>query len=598
MINERVQQLRKYLKNNNLYAVIVPSNDPHFGEYIQDYYKCREWISGFDGSAATVVITIDEAALWTDSRYFIQAESQLEGSGITLKKIKVPGNETIEQWLQNRYILGSRVGIDADLFSINDYNILRESLKPYSLDLIDDPFKNIWIDRPKKVNKKIFLYDIDFSGEDTKSKHQKLNNLIECSSNYSYIITACEEVAWLCNIRGSDIEYNPLPMLYSIVEKDKIRLFSNKNSISEADSLILREMNVFVEDYDSFKESLKSIPEDHVRIASGDKISAGNYFELTRDGARFLYDKSRGGYITGLKSQKNEVEQKGFRKAHILDGVAWVKYLKYIEDNYVLGNPLTESQLAGKLIEFRKESEYYVGESFEPIVAYGLNGAMPHYSISKDKQVYIGNGFLLTDMGAHYLFGTTDTTRTLYFGTPTHEEKTDYTSVLKGMINLSMAIFPKGTRGSSLDILARGQICSNEKLYMHGTGHGVGHFLPVHEGPQSIRMEENPVALVPGMVQSNEPAVYVKGKYGIRTENIILCRAKTINDYGTFYDFETLTFVPIDKTAIDLFAMEKQQIEWLNNYHKEVYEKLAQYLDKSEKEWLARKTTALNKKSG
>lgn len=594
MISERVEQMRRYLKNNNLFAIIVPSNDTHFGEYIQDYYKCREWISGFDGSAGTVVVTLTNAALWTDSRYFIQAESQLRESGIVLKKMKMPGTESIEQWLLNQYIPENKVGIDSSLFSINDYNLLRESLKPYTIELLQDPFNEIWSDRPQKIFNKISLFDTKFSGEDTLSKHKRLISLIDCSSEFSYIITACEEVAWLCNIRGRDVAFNPLPMLYGIVERHKIRLFCNLNSVSDSDALLLRQMNVFIEDYYEFRETLKNIPDNQVRIASGDRISAGDYFELTRVGSKFIFDRSRGGYITNLKAVKNETECEGFRKAHILDGIAWVKYLKYIDDNFNSDLKITEYELASLLISYRQESESYMGESFEPIVATGANGAMPHYSPSETSPVYVKSGMLLTDMGAHYLFGTTDTTRTLCLGEPSPEEKTDYTSVLRGMINLSMAVFPKGSRGSSLDILARGEICANEKLYMHGTGHGVGHYLPVHEGPQSIRMEENPVAIVPGMVQSNEPAVYVQGKYGIRTENLILCREKSVNEYGAFNDFETLTLVPIDKTAIEISALEERHIKWLNDYHKLVYEKLSPYLNDNERNWLAVKTAALN----
>ncbi len=594
MISQRIDLLRKYLKKNGIYAIIVPSNDPHFGEYIQDYYKCREWISGFDGSAGTVVITLDEAVLWTDSRYFIQAENQLKGSEFILKKIKVPGNETIEEWLLSRYANDYKIGIDSALFSFNDYNSLKESLSPYKVELIDDPFVEIWDDRPKKISKKISIYDIKYAGEDTTSKHKRLISLINTEGEFAYIVTSCEESAWLCNIRGADVDYNPLPMVFSIVEKDKISLFCNLDSVTDSDKSTLESMNIYLFEYDLFKQALADIPAHYLRIASGDKISAGNYFELTKDGSKFSFDKSRGGYITNLKAVKNGIECDGFRRSHILDGVAWVKYLKFIEDSTSSGKIIKETELAHKLIEFRKESEYYIDESFEPIVAFGANGAMPHYSPSERFSVIIKDGILLTDMGAHYIFGTTDTTRTLCIGEPTDEQRNDYTAVLRGMINLSMAQFPKGTRGSSLDFLARGEICSNEKIYMHGTGHGVGHYLPVHEGPQSIRMEENPVVLVPGMVQSNEPAVYVQGKYGIRIENLILCKEHIVNEYGTFYNFETLTFVPIDTQLIDKSLLEEKHKRWLNDYHKNVYLHLSPYLNFEEQEWLMAKTAAID----
>jgi Xaa-Pro aminopeptidase len=305
MISDRVEQMRKYLKENNLFGIIIPSNDPHFGEYIQDYYKCREWISGFDGSAGTVVITLEEAALWTDSRYFIQAESQLKGSGIVLKKMKMPGTETIEQWLIQRFRNDSKIGIDAKLFSINDYKNLRENIKPFELELLEDPFIEIWPDRPARIKNKIILFDIEHSGEDTNSKHNRLNLLIGCKTDFSYIVTACEESAWLCNIRGSDVEYNPLPMLYAIVERNKIRLFCNLETVSKTDNDYLRKMGVITEDYNSFKTALKSIPDNHIRIASGDRISAGDYLEVTRDGAFYHYDRQI--------SQKNKDGRKAER---------------------------------------------------------------------------------------------------------------------------------------------------------------------------------------------------------------------------------------------------------------------------------------------
>ena len=294
------------------------------------------------------------------------------------------------------------------------------------------------------------------------------------------------------------------------------------------------------------------------------------------------------------KSRKNQIEIDGFRKAHILDAIAWVKYLIYIEESIKHGIDFTEWQLTQKFIEFKRESTYYVAESFAPIVASGENGASPHYEPKESSKNLIKDGVLLTDSGSHYLFGTTDTTRTICLGHADKSVKTDFTYVLKGLINLSKAVFPKGSRGSSLDILARGEVCKSGKLYLHGTGHGVGHYLPVHEGPQSIRMEENPVTLEVGMVQSNEPAIYVEGEYGIRTENLILVKLREETRYGSFYEFETLTFVPIEKSLIDKSLMNSEEIIWLNAYHTSVYEKLSPYLSKDSREWLKLKCSPLD----
>ncbi len=594
MNNNKLELLRRYLRNNNLSAIIIPSNDPHFGEYIQSHYKCREWISGFDGSAGTVVITLGEAALWTDSRYFIQAENQLQGSGIVLKKLKFPGETTMIEWINERCREGDFIALDGSLFSLNDYESLRMALKPAGIKLVNDPLKDVWKDRPALQFNKLYCYDVNYSGETSKSKHERLVKMIGCKEPFAYIITSCEDSAWLCNIRGGDIECNPVPMIYSIIEKDQITLFCKKEMLSEDDSVKLAAQGIKIKEYVNFRDELDRIPQSYVRIASPDRISAGDYLQITSNGERFMPDLSRGGYVSNLKAIKNSVEADGFRRAHLLDGIAWVKYLMHIDRSVAAGITLTEKGLAELLISFRKESGFYLGESFEPIVAFGANGAMPHYSPYGNEDVIVGKGMLLTDMGAHYIFGTTDTTRTICIGEAGREEREDFTAVLRGMINLSRAKFPMGTRGSSLDFLARGEICSREKLYLHGTGHGVGHVLAVHEGPQSIRMEENPVAIEPGMIQSNEPAIYVKGRYGIRTENLLLCRERVLNEYGNFCDFETLTFVPIDKSLIIKELMGREHEEWLDGYHRQVYELLSPSLNEEERLWLSEKTSALN----
>lgn len=594
MATTKIEKFQNELKRRGLFAYIVPSNDPHFGEYIQDYYKCREWISGFDGSAGTVVITEAEAALWTDSRYFIQANEQLSGSGIVLKKLKVPGEESIVEWLQGRYSQGRRVGLDSALISYSEYETLKTALNPFELVLTDDIFESVWSDRPSRIKNQIFVYGTEFSGESTKSKICHLKELLGHKQNFAYIITSCDESAWLCNVRGSDVDYNPLPMLYSIVYEDKVELFCNIEGVSRQDADYLKMAGVELKEYEEFSKTIENLQPSLRRVAVLSKLSARDYKKLTSKGCEIIPDLKPGGSVSFLKAVKNNIEIKGFREAHKLDGIAWVKYLMYVEKCLNEGVAIREDELAEQMIKFRKETSSYMGESFEPIVAYGQNGALPHYSPYKNPIKIDGEGVLLTDTGAHYKCGTTDTTRTICVGTPDIEVMKDYTAVLRGMINLSIAHFPAGTRGSQLDFLARGEVCGAGKLYMHGTGHGVGHFLPVHEGPQSIRMEENPVVLVPGMVQSCEPAIYVEGKYGIRIENLLLCKEEYENRYAKFLGFETLTLVPIDKRLIDISLLDLRHINWINNYHKRVYSELSPILTEEERAWLSERTSALN----
>jgi len=584
------------MSDNHLSAFIVPSNDTHFGEYIQDHYKCLEWLSGFNGSAGTVVVTIEEAALWTDSRYFVQADKQLSGSGIQLKKMKMPGTESVERWLTDRLPANSKVGIDAGLFSVADYHSLKEQLLPLELTLCDDPFVQIWSDRPAVYSNEIIHYDTKYSGETTSSKHRRVVDAIGYNGNFIYMVSSCDDIAWLCNIRGSDVEFNTLAMSYAAITKDAVILFVGRDAVSGELENILNSQGVEVKDYDQFASFMLAYPKDYVRIASRDKISIRNYSASVKNGASFVSDKLRGGVIANLKTRKNKTEIEGFRKAMLLDSVSWIKLWMYLEESMKgSDNVITEWEVACKIKSFRAMSEHYMGESFCPIVAFGKNGALPHYEPSASESDVIGKeGILLIDTGGQYIFGTTDTTRTFALGEPTREQMRDYTLVLKGMINLSMAKFPKGTRGASLDVLARGPICSAAKIYLHGTGHGIGHYLCVHEGPQSIRMEENPVILETGMVISNEPAVYEAGSYGIRIENTILCTEWTESKYGVFYQFEALNLIPIDKRPIIKELLGKEATDWLNDYHSAVYEKISPLLDEQEKIWLAAMTANID----
>ncbi len=626
-----LESLRKRLSSQGLQAIIIPTNDPHFGEYTQDYYKVREWLSGFTGSAGTLVVTCNNAALWTDSRYFVQAESQLQGSEIKLMKLKMAGTPTVEGWLRQELCkehigeslekrAAPAVAIDESVFSYSEYLSLEMALAPDCRVVpVKDMFGDIWKERKPLDFKAITHLPVGFSGEETLSKYAGLIEMLApcagktaaCRENkFAYIVTACDEVAWLCNIRGNDIEYNPVAQAYAVVTEECVHLFAAVDKMEREVKAYLAGQNVVVHNYGEYVEFLNNIGEDVLRICSKSKISVRDYNALAGGKAvKFVDDPVVGGALNRLKAVKNEVEIEGFRRAYLYDGVAWCKLLKYIDDSLNSGKSLTEYEIGEKLIEFRSEYIEYRGESFEPIVAYGPNAALPHYSATAENSSIVpavrlgegisfegssvkdgecGGNFLLMDTGGQYLFGTTDTTRTIPVGNLDDDKKKFYTLVLKGMIALSRAKFPCGTRGASLDILARGPLFNEGVMYYHGTGHGTGHYLCVHEGPQSIRMEENPVALEPGMVISNEPAIYFAGRYGIRTENVIMVKPWKETEFNKFNEFETFTLVPIATSCLLPQLLSADEIEWLNNYNAKVFEKISPLLaSDAERVWLS-----------
>lgn len=589
------------LASKNLQAIIIPTNDPHFGEYTQNYYKVREWLSGFNGSAGTLVVTMESAALWTDSRYFVQAQAQLEGSGIELMKMKMPGTPSIETWLESEFVSsrGGRVAIDQALFSYSEYTSLAENLAPrYEVVPVDDFFSEIWENREVLIFNQIEYLPVEYSGEESISKYRRLKALLEryAAGKFAYIVTACDEVAWLCNIRGTDIEYNPLVQSYAVATEDKVHLFVKREAVGAQVEEMLSSQNIVLHDYFDYVDFLSAIPADVLRICSPSKVTVRDYKALQVSGAKFISDPVTGGALNRMKAVKNGVELEGFRHAFLQDGVAWCRLLKFIDDSLAAGKSLTEYEIGEKLISFRRDLDGYKGESFEPIVAFGANGALPHYSATQEKSssVCAGNNFLLMDTGAQFLFGTTDTTRTIPLGPLDDDKKRFYTLVLKGMISLSMAKFPSGTRGASLDILARGPLFGEGVMYYHGTGHGIGHYLCVHEGPQSVRMEENPVPLEPGMVISNEPAIYFAGRYGIRTENVVAVKAWKEGEFGQFNEFETFTLVPIATSCVDPKLLTAAELEWLNNYNARVFEQISPLLNSEEEaNWLSNVTATI-----
>lgn len=571
--------------------MIVPSNDPHFSEYVADHWKTRQWLSGFTGSAGTIVVAKNKAALWTDSRYFIQAEEELAGSGIELQRIAIAGVPTPAEWLKAMLREGETVVVDGTLFSAGMFESLKEDLLPLSLECVADPFTDMWRNRPPLPDKKAFLLEEEYTGELASAKIERLRKQLSITAGKCYPVAALDEIAWLLNIRGTDIDYNPLVVSYAMVESDRVLLFAGKDKFSYGDSETLLRSGIILKNYSDFTAYLDTLQGKEV-IVCPSALSVYHVERLKEAGARVAYIGESP--VAMMKAVKNKTEIEGFRKAMLYDGVALVRFEMWLEEMLDKGEALTEAQVADQLFEIRSDNPLFAGESFPAIVGYGPNGAIVHYHVDVQHASLIQKkGFLLVDSGGQYFCGTTDITRTYHLSEPAPHEKADYTAVLKGMIDLSLAVFPDNTRGTQLDILARRYLLRQRTNYLHGTGHGVGCFLNVHEGPQSIRMNENPVTFRPGMVTSNEPGLYRAGKYGIRIENLLLCREDQTTEFGKFMSFETLTLCPIDTKAIDIQQLNVEQREWLNRYHAGVYEKLSPFLTGEEQRWLKKKTAGL-----
>ena len=549
-INQRIDALRALLKREGIDAFIIPSTDPHLSEYVAPYWKSREWISGFTGSAGTAVITTDKAGLWTDSRYFLQAEQQLEGSGIDLYKEMLPETPSILDFLRENLTANSVVGIDGKVFSTTQAIALQEDLAKNGITVksIADPMNEIWTDRPPMPEAPAFIHEMKYAGKSCPDKLAAIRREMKKSEADVLLVSALDEIAWTLNIRGNDVHCNPVVVSYLIINEQETHFF---------------------------------IQPEKVTLDMG-KTNYAVYSALPPS-CRVLDERSP---IALLKAVRNDREIAGIHAAMQRDGVALVKFLKWLEEAVSAGNE-TEISVDKKLHEFRAAQPLYMGESFDTIAGYKEHGAIVHYEATPATDVPLKpEGFLLLDSGAQYLDGTTDITRTIALGKLTEEEKTDYTLILKGHIDLAMAVFPEGTRGAQLDVLARMPIWQHHMNFLHGTGHGVGHFLNVHEGPQSIRMNENPVTLRPGMVTSNEPGVYKAGSHGIRTENLVLTVKDGEGMFGNYLKFETITLCPICKKGIIKEMLTAEETAWLDNYHQHVYETLSPSLNEGEREWL------------
>lgn len=589
-IKERIHALRMAFRPNNIKAFIIPSTDPHLSEYVAPYWMSREWISGFTGSAGTAVILMDKAGLWTDSRYFLQAEKELEGSGITLYKEMLPETPSITKFLCQNLKPGESVSIDGKMFSVQQVEQMKEDLAPYQLqvNLFGDPLKNIWKDRPSMPDAPAFIYDVKYAGKSCGEKVAAIRTELKKKGIFALFLSSLDEIAWTLNLRGSDVHCNPVIVSYLLVTQDEVVYFISPEKITQEVNEYLQEQQVSLRKYDEAESFLNSFTGENILIDP--KKTNYAIYSAINPACKVVRGESP---VTLLKAIRNEQEIAGIHHAMQRDGVALVKFLKWLEAS-VLSGKETELSVDRKLHEFRAAQPLYIGESFDTIAGYKEHGAIVHYSATEESDVTLqSKGFLLLDSGAQYLDGTTDITRTIALGELTEEEKTDYTLILKGHIALAMAKFPAGTRGAQLDVLARMPIWSHGMNFLHGTGHGVGHFLSVHEGPQSIRMNENPIVLQPGMVTSNEPGVYKAGSHGIRTENLTLVCKDKEGMFGEYFKFETITLCPICKKGIIKEMLTAEEVKWFNDYHQTVYKKLSPSLNEEEKKWLLEATKAI-----
>ena len=581
------------MKQHKIDAYIIPTSDPHMSEYPADCWKYREWISGFTGSAGTVIITADKAGLWTDSRYFLQASTQLEGTGIELFKMMLPETPTIPEFLTHELKEGQTVGLNGETYSLADARSLEKALAEKEIKLntnasLIDP---IWKERPAIPEAPMFEMPIELSGKSTEDKLLDINKMLHKAGADCTILSALDEVAWTFNIRGTDVAYNPVVISYAFVSEKESVLFVNPKKIPAEIAEHLKKEGVTLADYGMLATFLSRLPEQTRVFIDSKRTNVAIYNALPKSSI-LIEGTSPANH---LKSIKNETEIKGFRNAVLKDGIAMTKFYFWLEKMLKAGEKVTELSAAAKLTALRSEQPQYVMDSFASISSYGPHGAVVHYSPTPETDTELKTDSLyLLDSGAQYLDGTTDITRTIALcDEPSEQMKKDFTRALKGTIGIAKCKFPAGIRGCLIDAFARKALWDAGINYLHGTCHGIGHCLNVHEGPQSIRMEENPVILEPGMVMSDEPAMYRPGEYGIRTENMILIRKDSETEFGKFLGFETLTLCYIDTKLVIPSMLSVREHAWLNKYHQMVYDLVSPHLTEEEKAWLKEKTAEI-----
>lgn len=591
-MNERLTQLRRLMAERRMDAYLIPTSDFHESEYVGEHFKCRKFMTGFTGSAGTAVVTAHEAGLWTDGRYFVQAAKQLEGSGFTLRRMDQEGVPTIEEYLERVIPEGGNLGFDGRVVNSQTGERLKEILedKHVTFSYEEDLVGQIWKDRPDLPAEPVWILEERYAGKAAGEKLADLRKAMKEAHATVHILTTLDDIVWLLNIRGNDVPCNPVVLSYIVVTENQCNLFINEKTLNKEVTGYLEDLGVTIRPYNDIYQYVKLFKGEKVLLESS-RINFAIRNNL--DSSNKVIDRMNP--TAGAKAVKNPVEIENERQAHIKDGVAITKFICWLKKN--IGSvPMTEIRVSDYLEELRRQQEGYLGPSFDTISAYGENGAMCHYSATPESDKTLEpKGLYLVDSGGQYYEGTTDITRTVALGPVTQEEREHFTLVAMSMLRLGHAKFLYGSRGMSLDYIARQPLWDRGLNYDHGTGHGVGYLLNVHERPNGIRYKTVPermdsAVLEEGMICSDEPGLYIEGSHGIRTENLILCRKAEKNSYGQFMEFEFLTFVPIDLDALDLSLMEKRDIQYLNEYHRQVYEKISPYLDQEERQWLKKAT--------
>ena len=592
-INDRLGALRTWMRARQISAFVFPSTDPHHGEYVPDHWKGREWISGFNGSAGTAVVTLHEAALWTDSRYFIAATQQLEGTEFVLMKERVAGTPTVAAWLAQ--VLGTegpaRVGVDGMVLSATEADDLRRSLAaegPLTLVTDADPLEEIWTDRPAVPLHPVEVHPLRYAGETAGAKMERIRTRLGELHAEGMLVCSLDDIAWTLNLRGSDVHCNPVFVAYLLIAPGRTVLFADRRKVDGEVLRYLDGIGVELMDYEAVKAELAGYEGEALLMDPAEVNEV--LFRTAEEKA-----VAAASPVPGMKSVKNATEIEGFRQAMLRDGIAMVRFLHWLLPAVEAGGQ-TEMTVDRKLTALRAEQPLFKGLSFDTIAAYAEHGAIVHYEATPETDVPLKpEGLLLLDSGAQYLDGTTDITRTIALGPVTEEERQVYTTVLKAHIQLELLKFPSGASGTQLDAVARKELWREGLNYLHGTGHGVGAYLNVHEGPHQIRMEYKPAPMVEGLTVTDEPGVYVEGRFGVRIENTLLVTPYINNDFGTFLQFESLTLCPIDLTPVDLGRLTDEEISWLNGYHHMVYEQLAPHLDEDVRQWLRKNTLPVAK---
>ena len=591
-ISERIARLREELRREHLSAFIFPTSDPHNSEYTAEHWKGREWISGFNGSAGTAVVTLDNAALWTDSRYFIAAEEQLQGTEFQLMKLKVEGTPSIAEWLgrELKDAADKAVGIDGMVNSTNSIKELISDLRTQggiTLRTNFDPLERIWQDRPAIPEKPVVIHPLEYAGEPIREKLARIRKALREKHADGMLMAALDDIAWTLNLRGSDVHCSPVFVSYLLISTTEVTLYINKVKLTPEVMSYLQAEGVGVKPYNQVKQGLKDYFEYNI-LLDGNEVNYTLYKTVERE----IVDASSP--VPLMKAVKNEREVAGFRSAMLKDGIAMVKFLKWLKPAVEAGGQ-TEMSVERTLTALRAEQSLFRGLSFDTIVGYEEHGAIVHYeAIPETDATLHPKGLLLIDSGTQYQDGTTDVTRTIALGPLTEEQKRVYTLVLKGHIDLQLLHFPDGASGTQLDAIARRPLWQAGMNFLHGTGHGVGCYLNCHEGPHQIRMEWIPARLQAGMTVTDEPGVYLGGRFGVRIENTLLVVPAEETECGRFLGFETLTLCPIEMSPIIKELMTPEEIQWLNDYHTMVYERLSPYLNEDEKAWLRKATASFN----